>query len=367
MIGYAFSQAFLAHDPPATTLTVGGRPFALGPENVSNAGLTARTHDLVGRSGLLRAMRPLAFEAAAEDELAALHDDDYLARLAATAEGGPWDADFAPVTAGTWGAARMVAGAAIAAARAVMAGTVARAVVLARPAGHHAERDRAMGSTFLNNGGLAAQAALDAGAERVLLLDWDVHIGNGAERLFWERDDVLALSLHQHGWYPAHAGDPSSTGGRGGAGATVNVALPPATTDAGYLLALEEVVVPVTRAYRPDLIVLAAGQDPSIWDPCGRMCVSAAGFHALAARVAGLADELCGGRVVVCTEGGYSHLYTPFCALAVLEGVAGRRTAVEDPFAGDPELRAAAMPADDRVAAALRVTRAAHERWFPRP
>ena len=118
-----------------------------------------------------------------------------------------------------------------------------------------------------------------AGVERVAIIDWDVHVANGAERIFWDRDDVLAISLHQQDWYPAHAGALRATGGPGAEGSTVNVPLPPATTDAGYRLAFDELVAPIVRAFRPDLIMVAAGQDASVFDPTGRMLVSAAGFR----------------------------------------------------------------------------------------
>src|SRR4029450_12117755 len=103
--------------------------------------------------------------------------------------------------------------------------------------------------------------------------------------------------------------------------------------DAGYLLAFDEIVAPIVRAFRPELMMVAAGQDASVFDPTGRMLVSAAGCRALADRVAHLADELTGGRVVVSTEGGYSPIYNPFCLLGVLEGLAGEGAGIADPWA----------------------------------
>lgn len=202
------------------------------------------------------------------------------------------------------------------------------------------------------------------GAERVAIIDWDVHVGNGAQRIFWDRDDVLAISLHQQDWYPAHAGALMATGGPGAEGCTVNVPLPPGTTDAGYLLAFDAVVAPVVRAFQPDIIFVAAGQDASILDPTGRMLVSAAGFRTLAERAALLADELTGGRLVVSTEGGYSPIYNPFCLLGVLEGLAGASGGIADPYHDDPTVLAARAPADDRVRRAIGAVRAAHPRWF---
>ena len=223
----------------------------------------------------------------------------------------------------TWDAARLTVGGVLAAVDAVLDGRVRRALVHARPAGHHAEPDRAIASTYLNNVACGVEARPGPGVERVAIIDWDVHVANGAERIFWDRDDVLAISLHQQDWYPAHAGALRATGGSGAQGSTVNVPLPPATTDAGYRLAFDEIVAPIVRAFRPDLIMVAAGQDASVFDPTARMLVSAAGFRALAERVAQLADELTGGRLVASTEGGYSPIYNPFCLLGVLEGLAG--------------------------------------------
>ena len=119
------------------------------------------------------------------------------------------------------------------------------------------------------------------------------------------------------------------------------------------------------RGFRPDLIMVPAGQDASVFDPTGRMMVSAAGFRALAARVAQLADELTGGRLVVSTEGGYSPIYNPFCLLAVLEGIAGESGGIPDPWHEDATVRAARAPAGDRVRAAVAAVRRAQPRWFP--
>jgi acetoin utilization deacetylase AcuC-like enzyme len=364
VLGYAYSPRLLAHDPPPTVLEIAGRPFPLGTANVSHAVLTAQAHELVQRSSLKTSLVPIELVAAPEEALLAVHTPEYLDRLRRAGAGGPWDGEYAPVTPATWDAARLTVGGVLAAVDAVLAGRLPRALVHARPPGHHAEPDRAIASTYLNNLACGAERALARGAERVAIVDWDVHVGNGAERIFWDRDDVLAVSLHQRDWYPAHAGDVGSTGGRRAEGCTVNVPLPPATTDAGYLLAFDEIVAPIVRGFQPDLILVAAGQDPSAFDPTGRMLVSAAGFRALAGRVASLADEVAGGRVVVSTEGGYSPVYNPFCLLGVLEGLAGEDGGVTDPWVDEAAVRAARGPADDRVADVVAAVRRVQSRWF---
>jgi acetoin utilization deacetylase AcuC-like enzyme len=362
VLGYAFDPRLLAHDPPAASLTVAGRPFPLGTANVAAAALTAQAHELVERSGLR--LNRIALEPAPEEALLAVHTAAYLERLRDACAGGPWNGEYAPVTAATWDAARLTVGGMLAAVDAVLDGRAGRALVHARPAGHHAEPDRAIASTYLNTVACGAEHARARGVARVAIVDWDVHVANGAERIFWDRPDVLALSLHQRDWYPAHAGAVDATGGPRAEGATVNVPLPAAATDAAYALAVDAVVAPVLRAFRPELILVAAGQDASVLDPTGRMLVSAAGFRGLAERIALLADELCEGRLVAATEGGYSPLYNPFCLLAVVEGLAGRRSGVEDPWLDDPTVRAAGAPADERVHAALDAARRAQPRWF---
>jgi acetoin utilization deacetylase AcuC-like enzyme len=344
---------------------IAGRDFMLGSANVAQAVLTAQAHELVERSALAGRLARIAPVPAPDEALLAVHTAAYLDRLRGAGAGGPWDGEHAPVTPGTWEAAQLTVGGVLAAVDAVLDGGVRAALVHARPAGHHAEPERAIASTYLNNVACGVEHARARGAERVAIIDWDVHVANGAERIFWDRDDVLAISLHQQDWYPAHAGALGATGGSGAEGSTVNVPLPAATTDAGYLLAFDEIVAPIVRGFRPDLIMVAAGQDASVYDPTGRMLVSAAGFRALAERVVQLADDLSGGRLVVSTEGGYSPIYNPFCLLAVLEGLAGESAGIPDPWHDDPTVLAARAPADTRVRTAVAAVRRAQPRWFP--
>jgi acetoin utilization deacetylase AcuC-like enzyme len=364
VLGYVYSPHVLAHDPPPATVQVAGRGFTLGSANVAQAALTAQAHELVERSELSTALARISPAPAPYDVLLAVHTPEYLDRLRAASAGGPWDGEYAPVTPATWEAARLTVGGVLAAVDAVLDGHLQSALVHARPAGHHAEPDRAIASTYLNNVACGVEHARARGVERLAIIDWDVHVANGAERIFWDRDEVLAISLHQQDWYPAHAGALHATGGSGADGSTVNVPLPPATTDGGYRLVFDEIVAPIVRRFTPELIMVAAGQDASVFDPTGRMLVSAAGFRTLAERVAHLADELTDGRLVVSTEGGYSPIYNPFCLLAVLEGLAGESAGIADPWYGDAPVVAARAAADDRVRGVIAAVRGAQPRWF---
>ena len=268
------------------------------------------------------------------------------------------------MTPDTWDAARLTVGGVLAAVDAVLDGRVQRALVHARPAGHHAEPDRAIASTYLNNVACGVEHARARGVERVAIIDWDVHVANGAERIFWDRDDVLAISLHQQDWYPAHAGALRADRRVGCGGQHGQRAAPRRDHRRRLPPRVREIVAPIVRAFRPDLIMVAAGQDASVFDPTGRMLVSAAGFRALAERVAQLADELTDGRLVASTEGGYSPIYNPFCLLGVLEGLAGQSAQIADPWHDDATVRAARAAADDRVRAAIAAVRSAQPRWF---
>ncbi len=181
-----------------------------------------------------------------------------------------------------------------------------------------------MGFCLFNNTAIAARwAQREGGLERVAILDWDVHHGNGTEAIFIADPSVLTISLHQDGLYPADRGQLEVRGTAAGEGFNVNVPLPAGTGDDGYLHALDEVVAPVLRAFKPELLLVGAGQDASATDPLGRMSITVGGFRALADRAVALAGELCGGKLVVMLEGGYSLLHLPLANLAILEGLIG--------------------------------------------
>ena len=178
-------------------------------------------------------------------------------------------------------------------------------------------------------------------SERVAVIDWDVHHGNGTQACFWDRGDVLAVSFHmRHGsWGPSHpqTGSPDEVGTGDGAGRNVNVELPVGTGDEGYRRATARAVEPLVDAFEPELIVIACGQDASQFDPNGRMCVTMDGFRGLGAAARALADRHCGGRMVLVQEGGYGRTYSGHCMHATLEGVLGTGPLLDDPMAYIPD------------------------------
>jgi acetoin utilization deacetylase AcuC-like enzyme len=217
------------------------------------------------------------------------------------------------------------AGTVLAATDAVLTEATPRAYALVRPPGHHAQKGQADGYCFFNHAALVADLARRSGADRVAVIDWDVHHGNGTQDVFYARDDVLTVSLHMnHGaWGPSHpqTGRPDELGTGRGEGHNVNVPLPLGAGDTAYVRALDEVVIPIVEAYAPDLIVCASGQDASAFDPNGRHNVTMQGFRTIGSRMRGLADRMTGGRLVAVQEGGYNPSYAAFCLLATLEGL----------------------------------------------
>ena len=278
----------------------------------------------------LRAARP------AEDaELLCVHPADHLARVEDAAQRAPTQIDpdtyASPASADV---ARLAAGSAIDALRAVSGGDCDAAFAAVRPPGHHAEADQAMGFCLYNNVAAAVATLRERdGVERVFVLDWDVHHGNGTQHLFEHERDVLYASLHQFPFYPG-TGAVGEVGIGRGEGSTVNVPMPAGCGDVAYQNAIDRIVAPVARGFAPELIVVSCGFDAHRSDPLGQMEVSTEGFAAMTARLRDLAGALCGGRIAFVLEGGYSPLGLEESSAAVLDTL----LADEAPVSATPPL-----------------------------
>ena len=238
------------------------------------------------------------------DEVRRCHDDTYV-ELVRSLTGQTWlDADT-PVSETTFEAALLAAGAAIDAVE-------QSGFALARPPGHHALPGRGMGFCIFNSAAIAARHARVAfGIERVAILDWDVHHGNGTQAIFWDDPSVLYVSLHQWPFYPGTGGPDEQSEN------TVNIPLPAGCGDDDYLDAFLRVVEPAMRRFEPDLLIVSAGFDAHVADPLAGMRVTENGFRELARRSGGLAP-----RVAAVLEGGYNVATLPALVSAALEGFA---------------------------------------------
>ncbi|QEY73423.1 class II histone deacetylase [Pseudomonas denitrificans (nom. rej.)] len=298
-----------------------------------NAETKRRLKNLLDVSGLgerLLAVKPLA---ATEEQLLRVHTPGYLAHLQEFSAGRGGDAgDNTPFGHGSYDIARLSAGGVIQAVKHVLRGDARNAYALVRPPGHHAEADRGRGFCLLANAALAAHVAMaEHGLERIAVVDWDVHHGNGSQSIFWEDPRVLTLSLHQEGNYPQDSGFVDEQGAGAGRGFNLNVPLPPGCGEGAYLHAFDEIVLPALRAHRPQLILVPCGFDAGAHDPLGRMMLHGDAYRALTARLMALADQLCDGRLVLCHEGGYEPNSVPYFGLAVIETLSGIATDIQDP------------------------------------
>jgi acetoin utilization deacetylase AcuC-like enzyme len=257
--------------------------------------------------GLLARMTRVAPQPVGLDLLASVHRQSYVAAVQRYADsgGGYIDADTY-VAPRSHDAALLATGGAVELVRAVLAGRACNGIALVRPPGHHATRARGMGFCLFNNVAVAATAALMApGVSRVLIIDWDVHHGNGTQDIFYDSPQVLFFSTHQYPYYPG-TGDAREIGAGAGRGYTVNVPLPAGVGDAGFARVYDEVLTQVAERFRPDLILVSAGYDAHWDDPLAGLRLSLGGYWKLAQTVVALADRLCGGRLVVTLEGGYN-------------------------------------------------------------
>ncbi|MBC7287059.1 MAG: histone deacetylase [Armatimonadetes bacterium] len=330
-IGFAFDPIFLEH----------GEPWH--PENrgrLEAIMATLKEQDVLSR------LRHIPVRPATDDEIAWVHDPDYVdeIREISRAGGGHLDADTI-ATASTWDAALKAAGAAISATREVLAGRLAVAFCAVRPPGHHALPYRAMGFCFFNNVALAAEAALREGASRVAIVDWDVHHGNGTQEIFYHRGDVLYISVHQAyhegavGIFYPGTGTVDEVGVDAGFGKTVNIPLPGGAVDQDYFDAFAQVVLPALRRYRPDIILISAGYDAHHSDPLAGMLLSVRAFHTMTRMVADVAREICGGRLVAVLEGGYDREALASGVHDTLRALMGQGSAYKDDRPPQPHPR----------------------------
>jgi len=333
--GFVFHELYMWHNtwnwaqifPPGLTIQPG--------EHAENPETKRRFRNLVEVSGLIEHLVLLKPRSASEDEIARFHTREHIADMKAKSELGYADASkLTPMGKGSYEIALLAAGGAIVAVDAVLEGRVKNAYALIRPPGHHATATTGMGFCLFNNAVIAIQHARAVrGIKRVATVDWDVHHGNGTQSAFYADPNVLTISIHQDNLFPPASGALAENGEGKGKGYNINVPLPPGSGNGAYVATFERVVIPGLRRFKPELIVVPSGFDGSGVDPLGRQMVSSDGYRTMTRMLMETADELCGGRLVMTHEGGYSAMYVPYCGLAVLEQMAGIRTGVEDPWA----------------------------------
>ncbi len=276
--------------------------------------------------------------AAERKDLERFHSTTYVDELASNPSGETrWYSGTTVFGPGSYEICRTAAGQAMAAASHVFDGKGRLAYALVRPPGHHAQPDMADGYCFFNNIGVAIESLRLRGMKSAAVIDWDVHHGNGTQEGYYRDPDILTISMHMnHGaWGATHlqTGAVDEVGQGPGLGKNLNLPMPYGAGDRAYARVFDEIVAPMVRAHRPEVLFVAAGQDANQFDPNGRQLLSMEGFHHLGKRARALADECCAGKLVLVQEGGYAISYAAYCLHATLEGVLQRAAELEDPLA----------------------------------
>jgi acetoin utilization deacetylase AcuC-like enzyme len=324
-----YDPIFLEHKTP--------RNHPESPQRVEEAYLVLEALGWLEREGLVQ----LAPRAATEDELAAVHERAYIQEVKEASQKaaeqeertGHRSLHFATdtyVSAKSYEAAIKAAGAPLTAIDAIMKGEVNNAYCLVRPPGHHALPEAAMGFCLFNNVAVAARYALDKhGLERVMIIDYDVHHGNGTQEMFYEDPRVLYFSVHQAPFYPG-TGLSDERGEGPGLGTTINVPLPATTGYETYEPVFRQVMAPAADRFNPQLILVSAGYDAHWNDPLGQMNLSTVDFAQLNGVIIELANLLCDGRLVMVQEGGYSQEVMGACVATSINWLLGDDAAVDN-------------------------------------
>ena len=275
------------------------------PSHVENQRRLAAIEAALQREGLLANRSQPIFQPATVEQLARVHELAYIEALEhAVAQGEGWIDDDTYFGPSSYAVATLAAGAAATAVDAALDGDAPRGFVLARPPGHHARPSIGMGFCLFDTIAVGAAQALARGVERIAIVDWDVHHGNGTQEIFYESPRVFFSSIHQWPLYPG-TGAASETGYGPGDGFTLNMPLAAGASNDDYLRVLDESILPRMRAYEPELVLVSAGYDCHRADPLGGMQLDEAGFEAMTRRLLDLAETTASGRIVLVLEGGY--------------------------------------------------------------
>ena len=335
--GFVWHERYMWHDTGtfASFLPSGGDSPLQPHVHVESPETKRRFKNLLDVLGVTDQLATVKPRPATEDDLARVHTRRYIRHIRELSANAGGDAGgLTPFGKGGYEIAALAAGGVIALVDAVLDGAVDNGYALVRPPGHHAERDTGFGFCLFNNIAVGIEYARKVrGVLRIASIDWDVHHGNGTQNIFYEDPDVLTISLHQAGTYPPNSGKLEESGAGPGKGANINVNIPAGSGHGAYLYAMSKVVIPALHQFKPDFIFVSSGFDAGGFDPLARMLLDGEAFRAMTGMVREAAESLCGGRLAMAHEGGYSEAHVPFLGLAVIEALSGIRTGVVDPFA----------------------------------
>jgi len=311
--GFLYDDRFLDHDA--------------GPGHPERRERLSSTMAHLRAQDWFEQLQMLAPRIADESSIEGVHDHDLIVRARSACEQGlPYlDVMDVGVSRDSFDVALLAAGGAQALADGVITGEVNNAFALCRPPGHHAEHNQALGFCLFNNVAIAARyLQKEHGLDKILILDWDVHHGNGTQHTFEDDPSVLYISTHQYPFYPG-TGAYSETGIGPGVGATLNCPMPAAAGDDEYRQAFVQKILPKVDQFAPDFVIISAGFDAHVDDPLANICLSTEFFAWMSARLMEAADKHCAGRLISLLEGGYNINTLPLCVEEHLQVLSGRR------------------------------------------
>lgn len=301
----------------------------------------AYTMDQLREEGIFESEQIVLLEPfkASLDDVLEVHTEEYVRFLERESKrGGIIDFDT-NIPIGVFDRALLAAGGAIRAAQAVLNKECENAFAMIRPPGHHAKPYIGAGFCYLNNMAIMVKWLLKQGFERITILDWDAHHGDGTQEIFYSDDRVLFISTHQMPLYPG-TGYPEECGVGRGEGYTVNIPLPPGTGDEGYMMVIDEIIEPIVDEFEPQFIAISAGQDNHFTDPITSLALTARGYAEMMRRAVKMSMKHCDGRLVAVLEGGYSvEGALPYTNLGIIAAMAGfDLSAIREPENYLPEL-----------------------------
>ena len=352
--GYSYHEIFGWHDTGTNAgffpsdPALGLQPF----QNYENAETKRRIHELIVVSKLIDHLHRIPVRAATDDELLLVHPQSYLTQLKKTSDsplGGDAGDGETPFAKGGYEIAAMAVGSVIEMAKAITSGKIDNGYALVRPPGHHAIKSGGMGYCLFSNLGIALSVLKQENPDiKIAVIDWDVHHGNGTQDIFYNDPSVLTISLHQDRLYPRNSGMREERGGTAAPNSNINIPLPAGTGNGGYQYAFETVVAPALKKFKPDLIAVASGFDSCVYDPLGRMMVTANGYANLTKVLMESAAQFSDNRILIAHEGGYNAVYSPFCGLFVLQTLSGV-TKLSDPFSHVENYPGQALAAHQKI------------------
>lgn len=329
---FIWDKRFYAHDLGRQKYNFKDGDFLQSGLAFENPQRLEITYDLLNKTGLLNKMKAFTPYVAAEKDILRAHSKEMLNKVRKNKSvKSPVEVGEAALMAkDTYETALLSAGGAMKAIDVLYEQEdVKQSYAFIRPPGHHATYSSPMGFCIFNNVAIASEyAKAKYEVEKVFILDWDVHHGNGTQDIFYEDESVFFVSIHQDRNYPLYGGEVSEIGKGKGKGFNMNIPLIPGCGNLEYLRVIEEIVEPVIKSYKPDLILVSAGQDANLYDPLSRMMVDRDGFRMMMEKIRAMAIKHSHGKLAVFQEGGYSLPYFPLATLGVFEGLLNIKTPI---------------------------------------